>query len=318
MKTNNNDTVTILLATYNPNTIWFNQLLISLNNQNYPHLFLIVIDDKSDDEKYEQIIQSLKKYITSFKYLIKRNEKNVGSNITFERLINNAKSEYIAFCDQDDIWNIDKISSELEFMVSKNKEMVCSDVQIIDEHDKLLCTSMCKYRKRFNLDPTNYEEYLIYKNFCIGCTILMKRSLALTALPFSNIMVHDHELAINAAHKGALCVYKNQTLKYRIHKDNQTSVLKNVTNKQTYYINNIHKFSLWVNYLMNLYPSQYLQNAKLWSVAREDNYHKIPGSRKRLKQYGNKNKKTTSFEVYILHHPLLMKLVLKLLKNNLL
>ena len=93
--------VSILLAVYKPNETWFIEQLISLNEQTYDNIELLVYDDCPDFPVNEDII---KKYITKFSYTLIRGIENEGSNKAFEELTKEAKGELFAYCDQDDIW----------------------------------------------------------------------------------------------------------------------------------------------------------------------------------------------------------------------
>lgn len=308
--------ITILLATYNPRMDWFTLLLDSLNNQDYKNLKLIVRDDCSLDSNFRQIAEALKEHIIAFDYKIIRNNKNIGSNATFATLIHDASTPYIAFCDQDDIWHKDKISTLYNHMKVAKKRMICSDVCVIDENGAIKAKSITRYRKRFNFFPKNQLQYLIYKNFVIGCTILMDRQLALDALPLSNVMNHDHDLAFFASYHNELIVLDQPLVDYRIHKFNQSAPLGNVYDKSTYYEHNILKFSRWITYLLSKYKLEQLLLAEEWSNARIAHYKKEKGSWRKLYSYRKVNRYITYFELFILHHKALFNLTLKLVKRN--
>lgn len=101
--------ITIALAIYNPNEQWLRELLDSLNKQTYQNLDLLVCDDASEENKFLIITKMIIECITNFPYRILRNNRNIGYNRTFLRLILEASGKYIAFCDQDDIWLKNKI-----------------------------------------------------------------------------------------------------------------------------------------------------------------------------------------------------------------
>ena len=96
--------IAILMAVYEPRMDWLREQLLSLNAQTYPNLKLYVRDDCSPSVPYEEIQSCLQDCISAFPYTIQRNEKNLGSNGTFEQLTREAGGDYFAYCDQDDIW----------------------------------------------------------------------------------------------------------------------------------------------------------------------------------------------------------------------
>ena len=99
--------VSILLAVYKPNEKWLIEQLISLNEQSYNNLELIVYDDCPEHPVNEELFN---RNITNFSFKIIRGIENKGSNIAFEELTKVGNGEYFAYCDQDDIWEKDKIS----------------------------------------------------------------------------------------------------------------------------------------------------------------------------------------------------------------
>ena len=88
--------ITIVMAVYEPNMQWLKEQLLSLEAQTYPNLELIIRDDCSTTVPFEQICECAATCIRSFPYEISRNERNVGSNQTFEWLTQQARGEYIA------------------------------------------------------------------------------------------------------------------------------------------------------------------------------------------------------------------------------
>ena len=102
--------ISILMAVYEPRMDWLREQLVSLNEQTYPNLRLYIRDDGSSAVSYEQMRSCVQECITRFSYTIARNEKNVGSNSTFELLTGEAEGDLFAYCDQDDVWLPEKLT----------------------------------------------------------------------------------------------------------------------------------------------------------------------------------------------------------------
>ena len=144
----NKPLVSILLAVYKPNEKWLIEQLISLNKQSYQNLNLFVYDDCPEFPVDESIVA---KYITNFTYKIIRGKKNRGSNKVFEELTKLGDGEYFAYCDQDDIWEENKIFLLMEKFKNKDVTLVCSDLSIIDENSTKIADSITKIRKKNSL-----------------------------------------------------------------------------------------------------------------------------------------------------------------------
>ncbi|WP_294405846.1 glycosyltransferase family 2 protein [uncultured Clostridium sp.] len=225
--------VSILLAVYNPNEKWLIEQLISLNNQTYENINLFVYDDCSDYPVDEKLF---KKYITNFNYKIRVGEVNRGSNKAFEELTKMADGEYFAYCDQDDIWEKNKISSMIEKFDEKDVTLVCCDLSIIDENGKKTHDSICEIRKRINYKTGyNLAKDLLVSNFVTGCAMIVRREIAQSAVPFVDNIVHDNWIAVVASLNGKIEFVEDRLIRYRQHTNNQTGILKGIYDKKTYY-----------------------------------------------------------------------------------
>lgn len=295
--------VTIVIAVYRPREDWLVQLLMSLNRQTYKNLELIVCDDCPDFPVDRSLFQ---KQITGFPWNLVSNNKNLGSNKTFERLTTMAEGKYIAYCDQDDIWESNKIELLFKRIEATGAELCCSDLSIIDENGKFIADSITKVRKRHVfLEGSGLAHKLIVRNFIAGCAMIMKTETAKAAIPFEEYMVHDHWLALFAALNGRIAFEPNATVQYRQHEDNQTAVLAGVNNKETYYRLRIE---LLLNRICSLKSrlndskgfSEYLDSVYQWVLTRQDYFLK-PNIKKlnKLWKYKKHGAATSVFEMTI-------------------
>lgn len=224
--------VSILLAVYRPNETWLIEQLISLNNQTYKNLELLVYDDCPDYPVNEEYF---KKYITNFKYELIRASKNQGSNIAFEELTKIANGDFFAYCDQDDIWEINKITLMIEKFVDKDVTLVCSDLSIIDGNGKKIANSITEIRKRHKFKSGyNLAKGLMMSNFVTGCAMIVKKDIAKKAIPFEGTLVHDQWISIIAAIDGKIEFVNKPLVRYRQHGLNQTGILAGIQDKSTY------------------------------------------------------------------------------------
>lgn len=229
-----NPLVTILMAIYKPNIKWLVKQLESLNNQTYSNLKLLVWNDAPDDETdYEEVYNNC---ITNFEYEIHVGKENLGSNGAFEELTKLATSEYVAYCDQDDVWLPEKIATLVGEAQASESDLLCSDMYVIDKDDNIVATSISKVRPRQIFYKGNdLFQYLFSRNFITGCTTLVKTEMAKNALPFPKEFVHDWWLGIFTSAHGNVTSINKPLIKYRIHSNNQTGVLSGVYDKDSYY-----------------------------------------------------------------------------------
>lgn len=268
--------VSILLAVYKPKESWFIEQLISLNEQTYENIELLVYDDCPDCPVDEDII---KNYITKFPYKLIRGTRNEGSNRAFEELTRIAEGEFFAYCDQDDIWENDKISLMIEKIEKKDVTLVCSDLSIIDENGNKTANSITDIRKRIVYKSGyNLAKDLLMTNFVTGCAMVVRKDTAKKAIPFEETLIHDQWIAIIAAINGKIEFINKPLVKYRQHSFNQTGILKDIYDKKTYYDKRIDDFIYRYKSLQERFPNDELEecisDSLIWLEARKNYFFK--------------------------------------------
>ena len=203
--------VSIAVCSYN-GAKFLQQQLDSLAGQDYSNFEIIIIDDCSSDSTFE-ILKLFKKDKENVK--IFQNETNLGFVKNFEKAISLCSGDYIALCDQDDIWFPEKISKLVESIGSAG--LVYSAVQLMDQDG--VCLDEI-FPRRNKLHGRCYME-LLFSNCVTGHACLIRRAVLERALPFpEKIKVHDHWLAIVAATKEGIAVYDDVLSLYRRHDEN--------------------------------------------------------------------------------------------------
>lgn len=121
-------TVAIAMATYNGSR-FLRQQLDSLYNQTKIPDEVVVCDDNSSDNTCDILEEYHIKY--GLKYYV--NDKSLGVNANFYKVVSLCNSDYIAICDQDDIWLPNKIE------ITYNK--LCE----IDDGSPCCVSSLCNH-----------------------------------------------------------------------------------------------------------------------------------------------------------------------------
>ncbi len=228
--------VSIVMAVYEPDLVWLREQLVSLNNQTYTNLELLVRDDCSQKASFDKISQLVRECITAFPAEVSRNEINLGTNKTFEILTTSSHGAYIAYCDQDDVWENEKIEVLLEALNRSNSALAYSDMRVIDKDGQITADSLKKVRPRIEYrEGGGLLKNYVFENWTAGCSMLIKADIANRAVPFVEGTVYDHWLCIWASSAGDISFISSPLVRYRIHGGNQTGVLKNVTDKKSYY-----------------------------------------------------------------------------------
>lgn len=116
--------ISVVMATYN-GARYLSQQLDSLLAQTYPVFEIVVQDDGSSDET----LAILERYATKEPIVkVYRNESGVhGINGNFFSAMARAQGDYIAICDQDDLWEPDKLRLQAEAI---GDEMLCTGFSV--------------------------------------------------------------------------------------------------------------------------------------------------------------------------------------------
>jgi len=277
--------ISILMAVYEPRLDWLKEQLESLEAQTYPNLRLYIRDDCSPTVPFEKIQALVKNCIRSFPFEIQRNERNLGSNGTFERLTEEAEGEYFAYCDQDDIWLPEKLEVLQEEIEKSGTLLVCSDMFIIDGEGGQVADSITKVRHRHVFHSgADLAEGLVFHNFVTGCTTLVCAETAKEAVPFCPCMVHDHYIALWCAERGSIRSIARPLVRYRIHQGNQTNLLAGVTDKGSYGVIRITGMKKRLVWLEEKFPcgeqlKKTIREGRIWAEARERNWAHGGGKR---------------------------------------
>lgn len=298
--------ITLLLAIYNPNLHWLRQLLLSLNAQTCPNLSLLARDDASSSVSLHTLRSLLAQTITAFPWRLEQNPKNLGSTATFESLTRQATGEFLAYCDQDDIWCPQKILALRDALLhAPSALLACSDMTVIDASGRTIAPSITHVRPdiHFRSGP-GLAEGLLYRNFVTGAAMLVRTAPAKASLPFIPGWYHDQHIAFHCALHGTILSLPKPLLRYRLHPHNQTGPLHHVHSPADYYASVLHPFTLRLHALASRYPHfAPITTALDWANAREANYARKPHSFRRLFALRHHNPPFSWFELLALRLP---------------
>lgn len=215
--------VVVVMATYEPNIDYLKQQLNSIRGQDYPNLNLIVVDDGSSEKNLQSIRLEVERVGGVF---IETNE-NLGVVSNFERGLRKSlelNADLIAFSDQDDVWDLGKISVLVKRQIETKSDLVHCDMRVVSAQNKLIHSSVFDLeRRRKKID---YLEQVFLVNTVTGCSMLVTRSCAESSLPFPKVRAknpefyHDQWLAICAFLGGGIQYVDKCLQSYRQHDQN--------------------------------------------------------------------------------------------------
>lgn len=184
--------------------------------QTWKNIEIVISDDHSSDGT----VAMLKDYETDPRFRIFFQQENLGPVNNFDFVIRQAKGDFIAFCDQDDIWLPEKLST----LVAEigDASLVYCDSILIDEHGQSLQKKLSDLR---NMYTGNDTRGFVFSNVVWGHAAMIRHSLVEIALPMPAGVPHDIWFAVKAAVAGGIkYVHKPLTL-YRQHSKTVTTTL---------------------------------------------------------------------------------------------
>jgi glycosyltransferase involved in cell wall biosynthesis len=204
--------VSVVVCTYNGER-FLRQQLDSIISQTYPNLEIIISDDNSTDgtvpiaKSYQAKDQRIKIHL---------NTHNLGYNRNFEQGFDLATGNFIAVCDQDDIWKTNKIEAMMPLFKDGALLVYCRSVRFRNE-----TPDVEKYCRR-KLFIGNDIKRLMYVNDIAGHNIIFKKELLQYAKPFPEGVFYDWWLTIVAAVFGVIRATDNVYTFHRWHNTNAT------------------------------------------------------------------------------------------------
>jgi len=227
--------ITIVLTVYNGERFLKKQIE-SILNQTYKNIELRIFDDCSTDKSNEII----KEYLQKYDFIkLHRNKQRLGVVKNVENALKKCNGRYIALADQDDIWHKDKLKILMEKMVETEKKygntpvLVHSDLEMIDENDKILYSSYFKFRG-YTLPNEKSVETIVSQNGVMGNTILMNESLKTLLFPFpEHLVIHDYWIALVNELFGKRVTINLPLVKYRLHNRNCSNRIEIINNKNS-------------------------------------------------------------------------------------
>ena len=208
--------ISIAMTTYNGADYLLEQLE-SLRTQSLMADEVIIVDDCSTDNTVELLNMYIQKYHLDNWVLIK-NSSNIGWRKNFRKALQETTGDVVFLCDQDDIWNKDKISLMVkEFHKSPSIELLASNYEILDfgRNDKIKI-------KDVELDNGAVVPFSL-KNKSIsvmrpGCTFAVKRELIVLLEKYDiDRFGHDNILWNLAMIRGTLYLYLKRLIHFRRH-----------------------------------------------------------------------------------------------------
>lgn len=207
--------VLVVLSTYNGER-YIEDQLDSLLAQKGVEIHILIRDDGSKDSTLEILNHYSERYDNIDYYA----GENKGAIESFNDLLMRQETEkynYFAFCDQDDVWDDDKLWIALSELESVNDvpSVYCSNLMLVDANLNKL--------KQMRQEIKNYNSYTaMVQNIGTGCTqVFNRRALELYRMGIGSRMeMHDYWMTLVCMFFGKVIYDEIPHIQYRQHENN--------------------------------------------------------------------------------------------------
>jgi glycosyltransferase involved in cell wall biosynthesis len=214
-----NPAVSVIMPNFNC-SCYLERSIESILNQTFSDFELIIIDDASTDNSLEVI----QKYRSDKRVNLLALTTNVGNYKARNIGIENAKGNYIAVMDADDLADTERLRIQYNYLKNNNQFFIGSQGTLIDQDDNFIN----------NLDLPLEYDYLkisLLKNNCVTHSSLFYNRKALSEKKIikydsSLNVAADYAFITNCSFHFEVQNIPERLVSYRIH-PNQISVTKN-------------------------------------------------------------------------------------------
>ena len=193
--------VAICMATYSPPLTLFRAQIKSLQAQTHRNFVCIITDDDSEQDLFNHIRNLLR---DDPRFILFRNPKRLNFYLNFQECLRRvpADAEFIALCDQDDVWDPDKLQALLDGFKPEDL-LVYSDARLADQTGRVYSETFWSTRRN------NYTDLpsLMVANTVTGAASMIRASLLPDILPLPERIgdsYHDHWIGLVALTKASI------------------------------------------------------------------------------------------------------------------
>ncbi|MBQ3817260.1 MAG: glycosyltransferase family 2 protein [Clostridia bacterium] len=216
--------ISIAVATYNGEK-YIEEQLLSIYNQSVKPFEVVIIDDGSSDNT----VYLTEKFISTHNlknWQIIRNEENLGFIKNFKKAISLTSGDIIFLCDQDDVWNNNKLKRISEIFENEKVCAVSSSFKAINSSGEVIKESQPQNFGLISM-PINGTitkipiKTVMHCNISPGCTSAFRREVAQIYLENTkSVLPHDFEINLIAAARDGLFFINEPLVYYRLHSSN--------------------------------------------------------------------------------------------------
>ncbi|MDU6628803.1 MAG: glycosyltransferase [Lachnoanaerobaculum sp.] len=212
--------VSIVMPIYNSET-YLDEAILSIIHQTYKNWELLIINEFGSNEEGKRIINRYAAIDSRIRLI--QNSERLGIAESLNEGLRQAKGEYIARMDGDDISLPERIEKQVEFMESNNDILLCGvQVEVFGSE---------KWDWKLETDPARIRTDALFYSPCVHPTILFRRDVINKYNVFYNKdykASEDYDFFTRILEFGEIANLKEVLFKYRLYGTNATYINNNI------------------------------------------------------------------------------------------
>lgn len=202
-------TVSVIIPAYNA-APFISATLDSVFRQTYRNFEVLVVNDGSPDTK--ELERALESYRGRITYLV---QKNSGPGAARNLGTREARGEFVAFLDSDDLWYAEYLAEQLKmFEEDPSRDLVYCDFRFFSDTPSAGKTFMQLYPPR--VETITLESLIAGNNLIIypTCAVLRRKTLLDTGLFDETLWSYgeDNDLWLRIAYRGGKIAFQRKVL----------------------------------------------------------------------------------------------------------
>ena len=175
----------------------------SILKQSYKNFEIIIINDEQSDESND-VLENIKKIDSRISII--KNKSNIGAGYSRNKGIENANGKFLAFCDSDDLWKMNKLENQLKFMKKMDINFSFTSYDVINVLGN-------KVGNRKAKEKISYKQLLMSCDIGLSTVILEKKIINDLNILFPNIKTkEDYVVWLNLSKKGIKMIGLDESL----------------------------------------------------------------------------------------------------------
>ncbi|MFT4202925.1 MAG: glycosyltransferase [Chitinophagaceae bacterium] len=203
--------ISVVVCTYN-GAGFLDEQLASILQQDYPAMQVVISDDCSTDNTWDGLVAWQAQYPGVIEMY--RQPENLGYNKNFAFALSKVKGDYVALCDQDDIWYPHKLATLVRYAVNNpDMDMLHHDESELGKDTSL---SVVDGNRWLPYEGSGCGILFVY-NRLTGHKMFFKKRLLEHILPIPDGIVYDWWINVVVGINGKTLHVPEALMAYRLH-----------------------------------------------------------------------------------------------------